>query len=161
MVAASLIAGSLAGCEGPSELTLPDAEEVESYYESQEGLDAELVGNVAVITVAQSARQLRRGGTLWAKVGPYVYLFTEETFQLLEDFPGLAAVRVVTRVGGTEVANALLARDELTGVLWRRSLNIAGQARRDGTDRVTLLEDLVEWGEAHTDFTYNTRYTSR
>jgi hypothetical protein len=161
MLAATLVGGSLAGCAGPSDLSLPDAEDVESYYESQEGLEAELVGNVAVITVAQSARQLRRGGRLWAKVGPYVYLFTEETFQLLEDYPGLAAVRVVTRVGGSEVANAILPRDELSGVLWRRSLNISGQARRDGTNRVTLLEDLVEWGEAHTEFTYNTRYTSR
>jgi hypothetical protein len=161
MAAVSLSVCSLAGCGGPSELTLPKADDVESYYESQTGLEAELVGNVAVITVAQSPQQLRRGGSLWAKVGPYVYLFTEETYQLLEDYPGLAAVRVVTRVGGAEVANALLPRDELSGVLWRRSLNIAGQARRDGTGRVTLLEDLVEWGEEHTDFTYNTRYTSR
>jgi hypothetical protein len=94
-------------------------------------------------------------------VGPYIFLFTEETYQLFEDFPGLAAVRVVTKVGNARVASALLARDELSGVLWRRSLNIAGQARRDGTKRVTLLEDLVDWGEAHTDFTYNDRYTRR
>lgn len=161
IAAVSLCLGSLAGCGGPAELALPEAEDVASYYESQTGLEAELVGNVAVITVAQSPQQLRRGGSLWAKVGPYVYLFTEETYQLLEDYPGLAAVRVVTRVGGAEVANALLARDELSGVLWRRSLNIAGQARRDGTGRVTLLEDLVEWGEEHTEFTYNPRYTSR
>lgn len=161
MAVVSLSLGSLAGCGGPSDLALPKAEDVESYYESQTGLEAELVGNVAVITVAQSPLQLRRGGSLWAKVGPYVYIFTEETYQLLEDYPGLAAVRVVTRVGGAEVANALLLRDELSGVLWRRSLNIAGQARRDGTGRVTLLEDLVEWGEEHTEFTYNTRYTSR
>jgi hypothetical protein len=68
---------------------------------------------------------------------------------------------VVIRVGDAEVANALLARDELTDVLWRRSLNIAGRARRDGTSRMTLLEDLVEWGEDHTDFTYNPRYNQR
>ncbi len=151
----------LAGCEEAADLALPDADEVEEYYESASGLGVEVRGNVAVITVAQSAQQLRRGGALWARVGPYVFLFTEETFQLFEDFPGLAAVRVITTVGDTEVANALLARDELTGVLWRRSLNIAGRARRDGTDRVTLLEDLVEWGEAHTDYTYNNRYTRR
>ncbi len=153
--------GMLTGCQEPAESTLPSAAEVESYYEYQAGLEAEVTGNVAVITIAQSAQQLRRGGSLWAKVGPYIFLFTEETYQLFEDFPGLAAVRVVTKVGDARVASALLARDELSGVLWRRSLNIAGQARRDGTRRVTLLEDLVDWGEAHTDFTYNDRYTRR
>ena len=40
-------------------------------------------------------------------------------------------------------------------------MNIAGHARRDGTDRVTLLEDLVRWGEHHTTFEYNERYTRR
>jgi hypothetical protein len=49
----------------------------------------------------------------------------------------------------------------LSDVLWRRGKNIAGQARRDGTDRVRLLEELVAWGEAHTEFEYNERYTRR
>ena len=153
--------GLVAGCQQPRELTLPDAGQVATYYEYEAGLETEVVGNVAVLTVTQSAQQIRRGGSLWAKVGPYVFLFTEETRTLFEDFPGLAGVRVVTRVGNSDVANALLAREELTGVLWRRSLNIAGQARRDGTNRVTLLEDLVNWGEAHTEFEYNNRYTRR
>jgi hypothetical protein len=158
---AFLCVSTLAACQEPRDLTLPEASQVEAWYESQEGLRAQVTGNVAVITIAQSAQQIRRGGALWAKVGPYIYLFTEETFQLFEAFPGLAAVRVIKRVGDSEVSNVLLARDELSGVLWRRSLNIAGRARRDGTDRVTLLEDLVEWGETHTDFTYNSRYTRR
>jgi hypothetical protein len=59
------------------------------------------------------------------------------------------------------VASALLSYDELTDVLWRRSLNISGLARRDGTERVTLLEDLIEWGEDHTEFQYNPRYVPR
>ena len=151
---------ALAACAQPQELMLPDAETVASYYEA-DGLEAEIVGNVAVLNVAQSAQQLRRGGSLWAKVGPYIFLFTEETHRLFEDYGGLAAVRVVTTVGQAEVASALLARDELSGVLWRRALNIAGQARRDGTQRMTLLEDLVEWGETHTEYTYNNRYTRR
>ena len=153
--------GLVAGCQQPRDLTLPDAAQVATYYEYEAGLETEVVGNVAVLTVTQSAQQIRRGGSLWAKVGPYVFLFTEETQRLFEDFPGLAGVRVLTRVGNSDVANALLAREELTGVLWRRSLNIAGQARRDGTNRVTLLEDLVNWGEAHTEFEYNNRYTRR
>ena len=91
----------------------------------------------------------------------YVFLFTEETQRLFADHSGLAAVRVITLVGDAEVANVLLARDELSDILWRRSLNIAGLARRDGTERVTLLEDLVRWGETHTEYTYNPRYTQR
>jgi hypothetical protein len=142
-------------------LPLPSPAEVQAFYESTPGLEAEVVGNVARLRVAQDPQQLRRGGSLWAKVGPYVYLFSEETRRLFEAYPGVAAVRVSTYVGGSEVANALLARDELSDVLWRRGLNIAGQARRDGTGRVTLLEDLVDWGEAHTDFEYNSRFTSR
>jgi len=156
-----LMLAALAACQPARDLPLPDADQVVSYYEYDGDLQAEIAGNVAVLTVEQSAQQLRTGGTLWAKVGPYVFLFSDETRQLFLDYAGLAGVRVVTRVGDAEVANALLARDELTGVLWRRSLNIAGRARRDGTSRMTLLEDLVEWGEDHTDFAYNPRYTQR
>ncbi len=156
-----LVAGLVSGCQRERDVTLPDAGEVATYYDYDAGLEAEVVGNVAVITVTQSAQQLRRGGSLWARVGPYVFLFTEETRQLFEDFPGLAGVRVITTVGSAEVGNALLLREELSGVLWRRSLNIAGRARRDGTTRVTLLEDLVDWGETHTEFQYNNRYTRR
>lgn len=140
-------------------MTIPTAEEVESHYSSVTDLDAEIRGNVAVISVVQSANQLRRGGSLWARVGPYIYLFSEETHHLFEDFPGLAAVRVETRTaGGVPVATAMLIRDELSGVLWRRSLNIAGQARRDGTERPGLLEDLIRWGEEHTEHEYSPRY---
>ena len=158
--AVALIAAIGSGaCAEPANPTLPTAEQIASHYEYDGTLEAEVSGNVAVVNVTQSSQQLRRGGTLWAKVGPYVFLFTDETYQLLEDFPGLAAVRVVTHApGGDEVARAMLARDELSEVLWRRSLNIAGQARRDGSERVTLLEDLVRWGEEHTEYEYSSRY---
>lgn len=146
-------------CAEPVDLTLPTADDVLAYYESEAALEAEINGNVAVVTVEQSAMQLRRGGSLWARVGPYIFLFSEETRELFLDYPGLAGVRVETvTAGGTEVATALLPRDALTGVLWRRSVNIAGQARRDGTERPTLLEDLIRWGERHTEFEYNPRY---
>lgn len=155
-----LLAG-LSACAGSSAPSLPTAEEVEGYYEYEAELEAEISGNVAVITVEQSVDQLRRGGRLWAMVGPYIFLFTEETRQLLEDHPGLAGVRVNTRVGEARVATALLVRDEMPEILWRRSLNIAGKARRDGSRRMTLLEDLVEWGEAHTEYDYDERFTRR
>lgn len=147
-------------CARPRDLTLPTAEDVESYYESDVTLEAKINGNVAEIRVEQPAGQLRRGGTLWAKVGPYIYLFSDETRQLFEDYPGLAAVRVITRTAaGAEIANALLAREELSDILWRRSLNISGRARRDGTDHPGLLDDLIRWGEQHTEHEYNRRYT--
>lgn len=151
----------LVACGGES-LAVPEADDVRTYYDYGGDLDARIEGDVAEITVTQSADQLRRGGRLWAKVGPYVVLFTEETFRLFEDYPGLAGVRVVTRVeDGPEVARAFLHRNELSGVLWRRSLNIAGKARRDGTDQVPLIEALIRWGEDHTEFEYNARYTRR
>jgi hypothetical protein len=152
---------STGACAPASRGALPSADAVVAYYSYDRSLTAEVVGNVAVISVEQSAQQLRTGGSLWAKVGPYIFLFSDETRKLLEDYPGLAAVRVITRVGDAEVSNALLRSDDLNDVLWRRSLNIAGLARRDGTKRMTLLEDLVEWGEDHTEFTYNERYTRR
>jgi hypothetical protein len=121
-----------------------------------------LNGNVAEITVSQPTDQLRRGGALWAKVGPYVLLFSSETRQLFEDFPGLAGVRVITQVkGGPEVARAMLTRTELSDILWRRALNIAGKARQGGTEKPALLDGLVRWGEEHTQYEYNKRYTSR
>jgi hypothetical protein len=160
LVASALLAGA---CQEPVDLVVPTAEQIETYFTSVEGLaDVEINGNVALVVVRQSSDQLRRGGTLWAKVGPYIYLFSDETHRLFLDHSGLAGVRVITQTaGGATVANALLRRDELTDVLWRRGLNIAGQARRDGTERITLMEDLIEWGEDHTDFEYNERYVQR
>lgn len=162
--AAALVAAlpAVGACGESEPLAVPRPEAVNDYYSYGGALEADVSGNVATVTVTQPADQLRRGGTLWAKVGPYVVLFTEETYQLFQDYPGLAGVRVVTRSdGGSEVARALLRRDALTNVLWRRSLNIAGRARRDGTEKVTLIEELIRWGERHTDFEYNPRFTRR
>ena len=156
---AALVASG--GCE-PPDLSLPTAEDVASYYAYEGRLEVNLSGNVAEITVLQDGQQLRRGGTLWAKVGPYVFLFTEATQNLFADYGGLAGVRVITTApGGTEVARALLARDGLNELTWRRALNVAGVARRDGTDRPSRLEALVTWGEDHTEYEYNPRYVGR
>ena len=138
-VVACAVTFGLAGCESSVQGPLPSAEQVGSSYQYAGGVRAEIVGNVAVVLVPQSAQQLRRGGKLWAKVGPYIFLFSEETRLLFEEYAGLAAVRVITTVGDAEVANAMLLADELPDIRWRRSLNISGQARRDGTERITLL----------------------
>jgi len=153
------VAVALGGCQDPAELAVPSGAEVTEYYKYEGRLSAEVTGNVATVSVSQDPQLLRRGGSLWAKVGPYVFVFSDETHQLFLDYPGLAGVRVVTTVGGAQVASALLARETLSDVLWRRSLNIAGKARRDGTERVTLLQDLVRWGEDRTEYEYNPRYT--
>lgn len=157
-----VFAAVTSGCEAP-DLTLPSEAELATYFTAAAGAEVSLSGNVVEVRVPQSQRDVRRGGALWAKVGPYIYLFTEDTRSLFQDFSGLAGVRVITATDGgrTELARALLLRDGLTDILWRRSLNISGRARRDGTTRPSLIENLVIWGEDHTDFTYNPRYASR
>jgi hypothetical protein len=158
-LALALLSLSGPACEEDPALEVPTAEEVEEAFTYQGELSATMSGNVAEISVIQPPHQLERGGTLWAKVGPYVLLFSQETQELFRRYPGLAGVRVITRTsGGTEIARALLPRDELSGLTWRRALNIAGRARQSGTGRPTLLEDLVRWGERHTRFNYSSRF---
>jgi len=153
-----LFLGVLSGCE-ERDLTVPSASEVQEAFTYDGSLSVSISGNVAEVTVSQRDRDLRRGGSLWAKVGPYILLFSEESESLFRSFPGLAGLRVVTVDSrGTEVARATLPRDALNDITWRRALNIAGLARRDGTRRPTLLEDLVRWGEDHTEYSYNDRF---
>lgn len=148
----------LTGCV-ERDLTLPTAEEVSEAYEYAGDLSAEMSGNVAVITVTQPARQLRRGGSLWVKTGPYFVLFSEQTRDLFSAYGGLAAVRVITATeSGQEVARATLLRTSLNELTWKRALNIAGHARIEGTERPTRIEDLIDWGEDHTEFSYDPRY---
>ena len=151
----------LGACQGAGDDTPPPptAEEAERHFEIGGEWSLEMRGNVAELRVYQSRRNLERGGELWAKVGPYVYLFSPGTRDLFSEEPGLAAVRVVTLApDGEEVARATLTRGTLNSLTWRRALNVAGLARRDGTQRPTRLEDLVEWGEDHTDYRYSPRY---
>ncbi len=154
---------ALVACSHESaQLSLPTPEQVEAHYHYKGTMDVDLNGNVAEITVTQPVSQLRRGGTLWAKVGPYVFLFTADTQQLFKDFPGLAGVRVITHLqGGGEVARAMLTRSGLNDLTWQRALNIAGHARKEGTQDPKRIQDLVDWGEDHTQFKYNPRYVSR
>lgn len=153
---------AVAACGPDAELPLPTAADVEGAFLYGGELTGSMSGNVAEIRIRQSAGQLQRGGTLWAKMGPYVILFSEETRDLLVDYPGLAGVRVITETaGGVEVARAFMRRDALNGITWKRALNIAGLARRDGTEQLSRIEDLIEWGEDHTEFEYNPRYVRR
>lgn len=156
LLAAVTVAVSGAACaDDEPDLTVPSAEQVESYYSIPWEFSVTVSGNVAQLMVEQPREQLERGGRLWARVGPYIYLFSDATRSLFEDHAGLAAVRVVTRAAGHgEVARATLERDALNSLTWRRALNISGLARRDGGERPTLLEDLVRWGQEHTTYEY-------
>lgn len=140
----------------------PTAEDVAPLYDAHAGIrSVEMNGNVVELRVGQPFRQIERGGSLWARVGPYVYLFTPATREVFEIFPGVAAVRVITLLpDGDEVARATLTRGRLSEVRWRRSLNILGVALRDGRESPRRLEQLTEWGEEHTDFRYNPEYVN-
>ena len=155
MLAMSLIMAPLA-CEEVN-VALPSESEAGAHYANSSDLSVSLNGNVVEVTVDQPFRQVRRGGSLWAKVGPYIYLFTNETESLLSQYPAVSGVRVITRTGrsNAEVARAFLHRDSLNELTWRRARNIAGRARIEGTRYPVLLEELVEWGQDHTEFGYN------
>ena len=158
VLAMSFVLGPL-GCE-KADLAIPSDSEAGAHYASSSALTVRVSGNVVELTVDQPIRQVRRGGSLWAKVGPYIYLFSSETESLLRRYPGVSGVRVITRTGddNAEVARAFLHRDSLNELTWRRARNIAGKARTEGTRRPVLLEDLVEWGQDHTDFDYSKEF---
>lgn len=152
------VAAAFWGCE-QAPLEVPAAEDVVAAYQYSGRLEAEVSGNVAEVTVVQPGQQLRRGGALWAKVGPYIFLFSKETQGLFERYDGLAAVRVVTKASnGQEIARALLTRDTFNDVTWNRAILAAVKARKDGTRSPGLVEDLVRFGEDHTTFEYSKRY---
>ena len=158
-LAMSLILAPLA-CDEVVDLSIPSETEAGAHYAGSSDLSVRVSGNIVELTVDQPLRQVRRGGSLWAKVGPYIYLFTDETESLLQAYPGVSGVRVITRTGSSkaEVARAFLHRDSLNELTWRRARNIAGKARTEGTRRPVLLEELVEWGQDHTEFGYNEEF---
>lgn len=143
------------------DLTVPAAADVAAVY-ARHGVTADVTlnGNVVEIRVKQDAAQLQRGGSLWARVGPYIYAFSPATREVFDTWAGVAAVRAITTHGsyGVEVARALLTRDRLNDITWQRTLNVLGTALREGTERPSTLEALVEWGEEHTQYQYNTDY---
>ena len=142
---------------------LPPIDSVRAVFQ-RNGLPGDLSfeGRVLVYRALQEPEQLRRGGSLWARVGPYIYLFTPATREVFQKWNGVSAVRAITSTPGTrEIARATLSRDELSDILWRRSLNLLGRALQEGTARPRLLEELVSWGEEHTEYRYNPEYAPR
>ena len=156
LCAASTVA-LLVGCEPAADTSLPSASELTGRFGPT--VDLRMNGNVVEVSVQQSPDQLRRGGPIWAKAGPYIYLFTPQTQALFDEFGGVAAVRVTTTDGRDRlVARAMLERAQLNSVTWRRAINVAGKARVEATTRPNTMVDLIEFGEETASFEYSNRY---
>jgi len=154
----------LGACEEPVDLTLPTDDEASSYFATASAVrGVELNGNVAVVTVVQRTEDLRRGGPLWAKMGPYIHIFSPATEELLRDHPGLAGVRVRTvTTSDTEVASVLLERATLNDITWKNARAHVAHALTDsGAEQVRSIERLVQYGERRTTHEYNTRFVKR
>jgi hypothetical protein len=157
---AAILCLPMAACstgEGP--LVLPDEATIEAAY--GEGVDAEVSGNLVRLTV-QMPEGFERGGTLWAKSGPYFYLFTTATRDLFAAYEDIAAVEVSTVTeSGEEVARARLLRTELNAITWRRALAYASQAQTEGTESPRHVDRLVRWGEDVVEHEYNPEFVPR
>ena len=146
-----------AACEDQPTLTLPSESDLAGLY--GEGPRVTLNGNVVDVVVTQPSDQLVRGGSVWAKVGPFIYLFSPQTQDLFESYSGIGGVRVTTRDGGgREVARALLPRGTLNSLTWPKAINLVGKARLEGTRRPSYILDLIEYGEDTAEFEYSSRY---
>lgn len=154
-------AGAFAlACPGARELELPTEAELSGVYGAK--AEVRLNGNVVDVVVRQPVSHLQRGGELWARVGPYVYLLSPRTTEIFRDYDGVAAVRVrTTLVSGTPVAEAMLLRDTLTSITWREAHRRVARALNEGTERPAYLEALVRFGEDYARYEYNPRYVPR
>ena len=154
IAAVSVAVGS---CREAAPRDLPDQVALDTTYGGS--VRVSLSGNVVEARVPQDPEQLRRGGPIWAKAGPYIYLFTPQTRSLFESYGGVGGVRVTTVDGSGElIARALLERGTLNSVTWQRAINVAGRARVDGTTRPQTMVDLAEFGEENTSYEYSRRY---
>lgn len=149
-----------AGCQPEQELELPAPSDLEGLY--GERTEVGLTGNVVDVEATQDPDQLRRGGSLWARVGPYIYAFSPQTQEIFQKWNGVAAVRVRTVTpDGTEIARAMLRRDELTSVTWREAKAHVVRARKEGTEKPGYLDDLVGYGEDHTQYEYSEQFVEQ
>ena len=156
-LAALMLALWGAGCAAEqSPPQMPAATEAEAAYGGDGTV--EVSGNLLRITVPMPGG-FERGGSLWARSGPYFYLFTTATRDLFVAYPDLAAVEVVaTTAEGEEVARARLLRGTLNEVTWQRAIAYASQAQAEGTDSPRFVDRLVRLAEDYTDYTYNPDY---
>lgn len=146
------------GCAGEDERApvMPEVAEVEAAY--GDAASAEVSGNLLRVTVPMP-EGFERGGSLWARSGPYFYLFTTATRDLFGTYPDLAAVEVVaTTPEGEEVARARLLRTTLNEITWQRAIAYASRAQAEGTESPRHVDRLVRLAEDHTEYEYNPDY---
>jgi hypothetical protein len=150
----------LAACtqeQGPPQM--PEAAQVEAAY--GESVTAEVSGNLLRLTVPMP-QGFERGGSLWARSGPYFYLFTTATRDLFVTYPDLAAVEVVARTNDAEeVSRARLLRGALNEITWQRAIAYASRAQTEGTESPRHVDQLVRLAEDHTEYEYNPDYVPR
>jgi hypothetical protein len=151
------LVAAMSACEQQEELRLPSESDLSGLY--GEGPKVSLNGNVVDVEVYQPADQLRRGGATWAKVGPFIYLFSPQTQEIFGTWSGVGGVRVTTTDGrGRMVSRAMLPRGTLNSLTWPRAINLVGKARLEGTRRPSYILDLIEYGEETAEFEYSARY---
>jgi len=150
----------IAGCgDGNRAFHLPPADSAAAAYSGT--AEAETSGNLLEVRI-EMAEDMVRGGRIWARSGPYFYLFSPPTRDLFRAYPDLAAVRVVTLTArGEEIARAELRRDALSDPRWTEALGRSAIAQRDGTERPRALEELTFFGEDHTEFRYNPEFAGQ
>lgn len=153
-VAAVALAALTWGCAGGAdEPEMPPIAEVQSAY--GEAVEAEISGNLVRLHVPMPSG-FERGGTLWARSGPYFYLFTTATRDLLTAYPDVAAVEVVASTAeGEEVARARLLRSTLNAITWPHAIAYASQAQAEGTASPRFVDRLVRYGEDNTEYEYD------
>jgi hypothetical protein len=152
LVAACVLAW---GCEEPDagQPGLPDPQEVEEWF--GEGTDVELEGNLLVVRGTIGTDYLQRGGRIWARSGPYFYLFNVKVQELMVAYPDLAGVRATAVAeDGRQLATALLRRNALNELRWDEALRRATLAQTQGTDNPRYVERLIQFGEDYTEYEY-------
>jgi predicted small lipoprotein YifL len=159
-VAIAVALVGIAACgDGDRDFRLPPADSAAAAY--GEAVEAEASGNLLEVRI-EMAEDMVRGGRIWARSGPYFYLFSPPTRDLFRAYPDLAAVRVVTLTPrGEEIARAELRRDALSDPRWTEALGRSAIAQRDGTERPRALEELTFFGEDHTEYRYNPEFAGQ
>jgi hypothetical protein len=153
-VLALLLVLALGACEAPQrEWVLPDPAEAAAWFGDQ--AEARLSGNLLEIRGTMDEDFLRRGGRIWARSGPYFYLFNVHVQRLFQEYPDLAAVRAIALTPrGEELSRATLHRDALNEFTWRDALARASIAQQQGTESPRRIEELIRFGEDRTEFEY-------
>lgn len=154
LIVAALVGITAAcGSESPEDWELPDTATAQEWF----GEDAKVSfsGNVLELRGTIPAEFLRRGGSLWGQSGPYFYIFNVKVQELLEQYPDIGGVRAIAySEDGTEVARAMLRRDAISGGQFLHGVRLASRAQAEGTESPRLVQDLIQFGEDFTEFSY-------